>query len=56
MMATIKKGIQEGDAMKFYKEEYGKYDAIVTNILIKPKLEFVHPDFAKDFYSVDKHY
>jgi hypothetical protein len=22
----------------------------------RPKLEFNHPDFIKDFYSVDKHY
>lgn len=29
---------------------------IVTNSMNRPKLEFNHPDFIKDFYSVDKHY
>lgn len=37
-MSTIKKGIKEGDAMKIYKEQFSKYDAVVTNILLMPKL------------------
>lgn len=42
--------------MKVFKYERGEFDVIVTNSLNRPKLEFNHPDFIKDFYSVDKHY
>lgn len=45
-----------GDPFKAYREEYPNYDVIVTNILNKALIEFLHPDFIKDFYSVDKHY
>lgn len=55
-MDTIRKGIKEGDALKVHKEIYSQYDVVVSNVLTQPKIIFIHPDFVKDFYSVDKHY
>lgn len=42
--------------MSFYKEIGSQYDVVVSNTLFFPYLEFHHPDFIKDYYSVDKHY
>lgn len=42
--------------MKVFKEVRRDYDVVVTNSMNRPKLELNHPDFIKDFYSVDKHY
>lgn len=38
LLSTLQKGIKEGDAMKYYKEERSKYDAIVCNELTKPRI------------------
>lgn len=42
--------------MQFYKEMGAQYDVVVSNQQFEPLLEFYHPDFIKDFFSVDKHY
>lgn len=56
MITTMAKGKQLGDALKLYKEERRDYDVIVSNTLARPRLQFHHPDFIKDYFSVDKHY
>lgn len=57
MIYTLQKGQEQGDALKLHKQRGREgFDVTVTNLLIKPKLEFIHPDFVKDFFSVDKHY
>lgn len=38
IMENIKKGIEQGDALKLYKEDYKDYDVVITNILASPKL------------------
>lgn len=50
------KYLPEGDPLKLLREEYPKYDVIVTNMMNQPFLEFCHPDFIKDFYGVNKEY
>lgn len=48
LFKVIKQGINQGDAMNFYKSMgAGQYDVILSNFLNKPKIEFVHPDFVK---------
>lgn len=39
--------------MKFAKDNYKNYDVLVTNFFNKIFINFIHPDFIKDFYSVD---
>lgn len=56
MIETMRKGGKQGDVFKLYKEDRRDYDVIVSNSLNRPRLQFQHPDFIKDFYSVDKHY
>ena len=56
MFNSLQEGMQKGDAMKFYKEIGSQYDVVVSNELNHPVVEFNHPGFIKDFYSVDKHY
>lgn len=56
LLTQIKKSAAQGDALKFYKEERATYDIIVSNSLHVPRIEINHPDFLKDYYSVDKHY
>ncbi len=56
MFDILTKGIKKGDAMKFHKEVGSQYDVVISNQLISPVLEFSHPDFIKEYYSVDKHY
>ena len=56
MIMTMKKGREQGDALKLYKEERAEYDVIISNTLNRPRLQFHHPDFIKDYFSIDKHY
>ena len=56
LIGVIKRGMAQGDALKVYKEERCNYDAVVSNAFTRPRIELYHPDFLKDFYSVDKHY
>lgn len=56
MITTLRKGRKFGDDLKIYKEERRDYDVIVSNTLTRPRLQFHHPDFIRDFYSVEKLY
>ena len=56
IMGPIEQGIKEGNPFKILKQEYPKYDVVLTNLMNRPYIELCHVDFIKDFYSVDKHY
>lgn len=57
MITTIRKGRKlYGDDLRLYKTERRHYDVIVSNTLNRPRLQFHHPDFIKEYYAVDKHY
>jgi cytochrome P450 len=52
----MKKGKEQGDSLKLFKEERRNYDVIVSNTLTRPRLQFHHPDFIKDYFSNENHY
>ena len=56
MITCMRKGREQGDALKLFKQERRDYDVIVSNTLNRPRLQFHHPDFIKDYFSIDKHF
>ena len=38
MFAQIRKGVEQGDALKIYKEERSRYDVIIGNALNTPRI------------------
>lgn len=52
----LKNGREEGDPYKTVREEYTKYDAVISNVLKKPLLELINPELIKHYFAVDKHY
>lgn len=55
MLQAMRKGASKGDVLDLFKNERRNYDVIVSNTFASPRLQFHHPDFLKDFFSLDKH-
>ena len=54
MVQTIRQGRKlYGDDLRLYKVDRRNYDVIVSNSFNRPRLQFHHPDFIKDFYVID---
>ena len=43
---------KQGDSLKICKTIYREHDVILTDSLHKIVLDFTHPDFIKDFYTL----
>ena len=57
MVTTMRQGRKlYSDDLRLYKVDRRNYDVIVSNSFNKPRLQFHHPDFIKDFFAVDKQY
>ena len=46
----------KGLGLRLFREIYPEYDAVVTNSFNKVMIDFIHPDFMKDFYNGEKHF
>lgn len=54
MVETIRQGRKlYDDDLRFYKVERRNYDVIVSNSFNRPRLQFHHPDFIKDFFNIE---
>ena len=44
------------DAFRLFKTQYTSHDVAVTNFMHNIFIDFLHPDFVKDFYSKENLY
>lgn len=52
----LKNGRELGDPYKTVREEYTKYDVVISNVLKRPLVSIVNPELIKHYFEVDKHY
>lgn len=52
----FKKEEAKGDPERIYKEEYPKYDVVITNVFNQTLVELCSTEFIKDFFDVENNY